>query len=59
MKKKIICFLILIRHGINPFGRLANNIDAMKRKLTDKEKEIFINRAETEVNKRFWRSWLY
>lgn len=59
MRKKIILFAICIKHGINPFGRLANNIDAMKQKLTDEEKERLIDLAESEVNKRFWRSWLY
>lgn len=59
MRRRLTLILICVRHGINPFGRLANNIDAMKKKLTVEEKERLINLAESEVNKRFWRSWLY
>ena len=57
--KKVICILILLRHGINPFGKMANSISTMEKRLTEKEKQFFIDRAENETEKKLWRQWLY
>ena len=59
MRNKIIFILIMLRHGINPFGKVAKNVDAMKQRLTDKEKELLINRTESEIDRKIWRMWLY
>ena len=59
MRRRLTLLLICVRHGINPFGRLANNIDAMKKKLTVEEKERLIGFAESETEKKIWRLWLY
>lgn len=59
MKNKAICIIILLRHGINPFGKLENNISAMEQRLTSKEKEFFVNRAVSKTDKKLWRQWLY
>lgn len=59
MKNKAICILVLLRHGINPFGKLGNSLPVMRQRLTDKEKRLFVNRAESEEGKKLWRIWLY
>lgn len=59
MKKKLITFFICVKHGINPFGRLASGVVLMKQRLTDEEKERLIDLAESRIDKELWRKWLY
>ena len=59
MKKRLVLIWICIRHGINPLGKVAKVTPIMRQRLTDSEKQRFINFGETETERKIWRLWLY
>lgn len=55
-----IVIIILISHGINPFGNLVDTLPRIKIALSDREKEYLINaclhpKSAEEMRKMFYK----
>lgn len=51
MSRRIVIFFILVKHRINPFKPMGKILGVMNKRLTDKEKDYFINCAKSRVVK--------
>lgn len=51
MSNRILIFIILVRHGINPFKAMGEILYVMNERLTDKEKLFFIRSAKAGLVK--------
>lgn len=54
-----IVVMILIMHGINPFGRMVNIIPLIRLHLADREKEYIINTCLHPKAEDYMRELIY
>ena len=49
IKNTILIFLILVRHGINPFKPVGKILDVINKKLTNREKYFLISCSKNSI----------
>lgn len=57
--KSIKIMFICLKHGINPFSSVQENIEKAAERFSEKEKKFYINSCKSEFHKEYLRKHFY